>query len=104
MVLAFLGARGSPSPVNGAGLFFFCKKERSAKLRMSRLVPATLFLRDSWVQIPPPALLVQESNTRFESVKLVAWGRPPLSGDVIKKALIGNIVWGSLIISHLAYS
>jgi hypothetical protein len=33
------------------------KKKKSVKLRMSRLVPATLFLRDSWVQIPPPAPL-----------------------------------------------
>jgi hypothetical protein len=34
-VFALLGGRGSPSPVNGAGLFSFCKKGKSAKLRMS---------------------------------------------------------------------
>jgi hypothetical protein len=41
------------------------RKKKSAKLRMNRLVPATLFLRDSWVQIPPPALLFvsEQKNT-----------------------------------------
>jgi hypothetical protein len=39
---------------------------------MNRLVPATLFLRDSWVRIPPPALLISEQQHYFKSVKLAA--------------------------------
>jgi hypothetical protein len=59
---------------------------------MSRLVPATLFLRDSWVQIPPPALLVSEQQHYFKSVKLVvAWIAGPLTGNAINRALIG--IW-----------
>ncbi len=90
MVLALLSGRGSPSPVNGAGLFFlFIKRKKSAKLRMSRLVPATLFLRDSWVQIPPPALLVSEQQHNFKSVKLVVDRiAGPLTGNVINRPLI----------------
>jgi hypothetical protein len=41
---------------------------------MSRLVPATLFLRDSWVQIPPPAPLISQQQLYFRSVKLVVDG------------------------------
>jgi hypothetical protein len=52
-----------PSLANGAGLFLLKEiiEEKWAKLRMSQVkkvyTPTTLFLRDSWVQIPPPALL-----------------------------------------------
>jgi hypothetical protein len=68
------------------------KKKKSAKLRMSRLVPATLFLRDSWVQIPPPALLVSKQQHYFKSVKLVVdWIAGPLTGNAINRPLIG--IW-----------
>ena len=65
-------ARGLPSLANGAGLFLTVCVRRSAKLRMSQgstytRAPITLFLRDSWVQIPPPAFLsILITLTRLE--------------------------------------
>ena len=64
--------RGLSSLANGAGLFhtlyvcIYVYVRRSARLRMSQdgstiqytRAPTTLFLRDSWVQIPPPALSI----------------------------------------------
>jgi hypothetical protein len=63
---------------------FLRKKGKGAKLRMNRLVPATLFLRDSWVQIPPPALLISEQQDYFKSYKLVV--------DSIAGHLTSNVI------------
>jgi hypothetical protein len=62
---------------------------------MSRLVPTTLFLRDSWVQIPPPALLVsqQHENVRCQQPICKLDLDPSLGfGELFVGAIIVDIV------------
>jgi hypothetical protein len=48
---------------------------------MSRLVPATLFLRDSWVQIPPPAPYIILHKAHDDQV-------PKIEEEMINQLLI----------------